>query len=89
MVFVGPIYKPIDFYVIIGNSKLKVDSAIEALDMTFKLFLTTSCPIPKFASATYILLKKVIYQITSPAKSSIQLERALSFFEKKLNTTFN
>ncbi|CAD6206847.1 GSCOCG00010100001-RA-CDS [Cotesia congregata] len=89
MVFVGPVCKPVDFYVVIGNTKLKVDSALEALDVTLKIFLTTSCPFPKFAAYTYILLKKVVYQITSLTKSSIQLERALSFFEKKLNTTFN
>ncbi|KAH0561717.1 uncharacterized protein LOC123265838 isoform X1 [Cotesia glomerata] len=89
MVFVGPVCKPVDFYVVIGNTKLKVYTALEALDVTFKIFLTTSCPFPKFAGLTYILLKKVVYQITSPTKSSIQLERALSFFEKKLNTTFN
>lgn len=80
MVFVGPVSKPVDFYVIIDNAKLKVDTALEALDVTFKIFLLTSCTLPKFVTPTYILLKKVIYQITSPSKSSIQLQKALLFF---------
>ncbi|CAG5084891.1 Protein of unknown function [Cotesia congregata] len=79
MVFVGPVSKPVEFY----------NTALEALDVTFKIFLLTSCPFPKFVSPTYILLKKVVYQITSRSKSTIQLQKALLFFEKKLQTKFD
>ncbi|CAG5096831.1 Protein of unknown function [Cotesia congregata] len=50
MVFVGPV----DFYVIIDNVKLKVNTALEALDVTFKIFLLTSCTLPKFITEKYL-----------------------------------
>ncbi|KAH0540214.1 hypothetical protein KQX54_014567 [Cotesia glomerata] len=52
-VFVGPVCKPVDFYGIIDNTKLNVDTALEALDVAFKIFLITSCPFAKFVSPTY------------------------------------
>lgn len=89
MVFVGLVCDPVEFYVVIDDIKLKVDSALVTLDTTFEIFLNTRCSFPKLASHACLLLKKVIYGTTSSGKSSIQSQKAISSFKRKLNKLLN
>lgn len=80
MVFVGSVTSPEKFYVAYDKIKYTVTSAIEALDLTTKIFCTSIYSFPKNNHVWYIILK-VIYQVTPQVpKSTVKLNNAFSFF---------
>ncbi|CAG5093315.1 Protein of unknown function, partial [Cotesia congregata] len=62
-----------------------ITSPTEALDLAFKIFAITNCPFSKASWNVWLLIKKVVYKISSKEKSSVPLQKAITFIEQHLN----
>ncbi|CAD6226291.1 GSCOCG00011866001-RA-CDS [Cotesia congregata] len=86
MVFVGPLTSLEAFYVVVDKVRYKSESALEALDLTFRIFFACNCDYPKLTQQTWLFIQKLLYRINVPGdKCSMLLNKALTFFEKALN----
>lgn len=85
MVFVGSFTSPTKFYVSVNQVKYLCDTATEALDLAFKVFAIINCPFSKSSWNVWLLIKKVVYKISSKEKSSVPLQKAITFIEQHLN----
>ncbi|KAH0537984.1 hypothetical protein KQX54_002682 [Cotesia glomerata] len=82
--FVGSSDSPEAYYVVVDNVKYKVASALTALDVTYKIFISTNCQYPKsdrqvwlfIQSGTYIPPEEIsvaVKEVFIPNKSTVML----------------
>ena len=88
-VIVGPLSVPTKHYSIIGEAHYATKSAIEAVVLCLKIYLSCNIPYPKEAKSALILLQKCVLQVSTQSdKMNVGLSSALSFIEKSLGVTF-
>ncbi|XP_039303409.1 uncharacterized protein LOC105206671 [Solenopsis invicta] len=60
---VGPLVNIESSYVIVNDQKFKVDSCLQAIELTFKIFFAVDCKYPTYAETFWIFLQKSGFDI--------------------------
>ncbi|XP_077278992.1 uncharacterized protein LOC143906658 [Temnothorax americanus] len=60
---VGPLVNIESSYVIVNDQKFKVDSYLQAFELTFKIFFAVDCKYPTYAETFWIFLQKTGFDI--------------------------
>lgn len=56
-------YIILNFYVVIGDTKIKADDFVSALDLCLKMFILFKIPYPPESKAVWLLLNKIFFNI--------------------------
>lgn len=88
MILLGPLKNISAIYVIVDLIKYQVDSVLEALDLTFKIFFVSHCEFPSASCHIWLFLQKTCYDINVPGiKYGIQLHRMFNELAKMQNSS--
>lgn len=66
-------YKIVNFYVVIGDAKIRADNFVAALDLCFKMFILFNIPYPPESKAVWILLNKIFYNINVDSQMTARI----------------
>lgn len=80
----GPLANIESSYVIVNDQKFKVDSCLQAFELTFKIFFALDCKYPISAETLWIFLQKSGFDIHLQEKCNNSLNVLLGYVNTEI-----
>jgi len=62
-VYVGPLVKPVNFFVVVDDTKYQCKNCLDTFNLLFKIFFSVHCAYPKHSETLWLFIQRAFYNI--------------------------